>query len=373
MKKTKKRKKNKLLSIIGSIAIIISGGVTAGYFLIKQNNTQKSNTSTQSTNIESSKTNNANQLKITSWNIANFGASSSKKLGFRIQALKEIIKKENLEFISIQEVGYEDWEGVEKLVEELGYEYSFAKSPMGLISEERPNSRESYAIIYKNNKVKLLNDKGYFKGKNIQFTRPLWYSKWEIIQNGQNFWIINGHLDAPGKSSTKGVNEAENPTINNYKWKGQGDQEVREYLDIKYALEELKQKDPNSLIIFNGDTNIKKENFKFSSDFYTNLGYEINYDTNIYNDLYATSLNKGKNYSNPYDKFIAYDPNNVFIESKFEKFDLINVFKDVLDRKKYSDLFKQTYNDKNKQQKSDPDMVIKISDHTFINAYIEIK
>ncbi|WAM03009.1 hypothetical protein ONA22_04235 [Mycoplasmopsis cynos] len=55
-----------------------------------------------------------------------------------------------------------------------------------------------------------------------------------------------------------------------------GKQEVKEFLDIKNAFESIKKNYDNSqideAIIFNGDTNIKKEHFNYANKYYEDLG-----------------------------------------------------------------------------------------------------
>lgn len=331
-----------------------------------------------------SQTTNANgELKLTSWNIANFGKSSN-KLGFRVQAVAELIVKEKVNFLSIQEVGYEDWAGVERVIEVLKEKFNktfkLAKSPAGLYSTERPNSKESYAILYNPDLYEPLDTKGHnaFYGKEVKFTRPLWYSYWSVKNTNTKFWIINGHLDAPGKSTAKGVQEELSPTIKGLKWTGQGSQEVNEFLDIHNAFESLKKyyqsQTLEDLVIFNGDTNIKKENTVISNNYYVNLGYKTGYINNSGSFEWQNSSMSEKAYANPYDKFIAYDPKNEFKQASEQefKYDLLKAFQSHLERQKYLELYKTDRNLSSTQGITDGQMAFRISDHTFVHSYIKL-
>ncbi|WP_120160593.1 MnuA family membrane nuclease [Mycoplasmopsis bovirhinis] len=331
-----------------------------------------------------SQTTNANgELKLTSWNIANFGKSSN-KLGFRVQAVAELIVKEKVNFLSIQEVGYEDWAGVERVIEVLKEKFNktfkLAKSPAGLYSTERPNSKESYAILYNPDLYEPLDTKGHnaFYGKEVKFTRPLWYSYWSVKNTNTKFWIINGHLDAPGKSTAKGVQEELSPTIKGLKWTGQGSQEVNEFLDIHNAFESLKKyyqsQTLEDLVIFNGDTNIKKENTVISNNYYVNLGYKTGYINNSGSFEWQNSSMSEKAYANPYDKFIAYDPKNEFKQASEQefKYNLLKAFQSHLERQKYLELYKTDRNLSSTQGITDGQMAFRISDHTFVHSYIKL-
>ncbi|WAM04927.1 hypothetical protein [Mycoplasmopsis cynos] len=94
----------------------------------------------------------------------------------------------------------------------------------------------------------------------------------------------------------------------------QAEQEVKEFLDIKNAFESIKKNYNNSqideAIIFNGDTNIKKEHFNYANKYYEDLGYETGYHKQgKLAEHFLTSMSKN-GYVNPYDKFIIFDPNN---------------------------------------------------------------
>lgn len=364
----------------------------------KQNNFINNNQNTQdqdniSITTSQSKTNTIDkvqntkltEVKISTWNIQNFGNSKINKEDFRIKALAEIIYLEQLQFISIQEVNYEEFKGVETLVEVLNEKYQLnfklAKSPLGLISNTRKNSPavwESYAILYNSDIFTQLNthDFNSYRGKDVTFTRPLWLSYWQIKNSLTKFWIINGHLDGPGANYK--YNEVLSPTINGYKWSSQGDQEVKEFLDLHNAFESLKafynSQDLEDLVIFNGDTNIKDNHFIYANEYYLKRNYELGYQKPLAKseiEYYKTSFSKNR-YVNPYDKFIAYDPKDEFeaLKSKDFKFNLLEVFKQKLNYQKYLELYtKQT----NKPSLNEQELALKLSDHTFANALIKIK
>ncbi len=363
MKKAKKSSKKRIFAGLITTGLVIAGGVAGTLYYI---NNKNKNSVKNEDNIVLSK---GDKIKFGSWNIANLSTKSIPRLQYRQRAIKDVINDNQLDLLSIQELSYDEEEPLKRIVEALGNNWSYKVSIKGVYSQSRPKSKEAYGIIYRNDKLRYLNEEGSYLGKDVEYTRPLWYSKWEILQDKQQFWIINGHLDAPGKSNTENVNEDNSPTIDNYKWTNQGDQEVKEYLDIKNLFTDIKKKDINTLIIFNGDTNIKKENFTYASDYYTKLGYETNYETNTFKDVYATSLGN-KSYANPYDKIIAYDPNGTFEGNKFLKYDLIHHINNE-NRAEYTKLFNSQYH--SNKAASDFDMVKKISDHTLIVGYINIK
>ncbi|WBP84001.1 MnuA family membrane nuclease [Mycoplasmopsis edwardii] len=388
-------KKSKLKWIIPPTTIVALAGAAYGAYTVykskstnsngsetnKQNTTNSQNVSNGNTNT--TPTNNGSEVLLATWNIANFGKSTAnKKLGFRIQGLAEIITKTDLKFISVQEVGEDDFSAIQKLVDTLNSKYNktfaFAKSPKGLKSVSRPKSVESYAIIYDKNIFSQLDSKGYesFSGQDIELVRPFWTSYWSVNNSNTKFWIINGHLDSPGDNEKAGENNA--GTIVGHNWIGQGEQEVREYLDIPNAIDYVKGFYGNNqiqdAIIFNGDTNIKKENFAFANKYVLDKNLETGYLNNInYQIDYITSLNTKGGYANPYDKFISYDPNNLVepIEEGKYKFDLQAAFKTILDRETYRKLYTQDEN-KTLADATDANMAFKLSDHTFALTKLKI-
>ncbi|TQC54905.1 MnuA family membrane nuclease [Mycoplasmopsis cynos] len=378
-----KKKKNYYLVLIImfiTLGAIGYGGYVAYNKIVNASETKQDNNST--TNIKNQSQNTLPELDLATWNIQNFGSSSPKE-GTKVQAVAELISNQDLKFVSVQEVSYENWSAIEKVIrvlkERYNKNYSFAKSPLKLFSTSRPKSKESYAIIYDPTIFEEIDNKGLdkFEGKDIEFTRPLWISHWGVRNSSTKFWIINGHLDSP--SNNKKEKEKANPTINGYKWTQQGEQEVKEFLDIKNAFESIKKNYDNSqideAIIFNGDTNIKKEHFNYANKYYEDLGYETGYHKqgNL-TEHFLTSMSKN-GYVNPYDKFIIFDPNNSVdqVEPNKYKFDLYNVFKNnVLDRQKYLSIFSKEKGKESLKNIKDNDIVKKISDHTFAKIKLKV-
>ncbi|WAM04926.1 hypothetical protein [Mycoplasmopsis cynos] len=99
------------------------------------------------------------------------------KEGAKVQAVAELISNQDLKFVSVQEVSYENWSAIEKVIrvlkERYNKNYSFAKSPLKLFSASRPKSKESYAIIYDPTVFEEIDNKGLdkFEGKDIEFTK----------------------------------------------------------------------------------------------------------------------------------------------------------------------------------------------------------
>ncbi|AKF40877.1 nuclease [Mycoplasmopsis canis] len=333
--------------------------------------------------LNNEKTTNQNDfgdsVLIGSWNIQNISNKTAIKDGFRLNAIADILKEENIKLLSIQELSGGESEAIERLVDlfnkKFNENFKLRKSKIGVKSKSRPNSIERQAVIYdpdnfesiSNSETEIVES---FYGKTAEFVRPLWNTYWKNKANDKKFWIINGHLDSPGakKDIEKKANELEG-----IKWKSsQGEQEVKEFLDIHNAFNFLKEKFYKSLdtfdsMIFNGDTNIKTKNFKDANDYYINLGYEVGYSSFLEKNIddYKTSLGKNENYSHPYDKFIILDKTDSIDQlpaSKF-KYDIIKAFKKQETINKYKEKFENDYKGKTASTKS---MIEKISDHTLV-------
>ncbi|WP_051521864.1 MnuA family membrane nuclease [Mycoplasma leonicaptivi] len=340
------------------------------------NNSQTKDKETNSTTSDESQ-----YYTLASWNIYNYG-SSAPKLQVKVQAIAEIIAKNNLDIISLQEISYDDTESVNKIKEVLkekyNLNYSLIGSPKGIISKERPNSKEAFAILYNSN-FEIDKDKPFSNinyGQKTKYTRPLWAIKMQTKEN-KDFILVNAHFDAPGKSRSS--NEKSNPEIDNYTWKGQGEQEVNEFLESIDYIKKLSN-DHQIPVIFNGDTNIKTDNLKQSEKIISDANLESGYENTEFTlqDLkkfYDTSLNSKKTgYSNAYDKFIYHNVDDFFVKEPKEtfKYDLAKAFNNELADKKqeYIKLFKQDPKNKNKTGKNS-ELVGKISDHTFIKIKIK--
>ncbi|UWV81163.1 hypothetical protein [Mycoplasmopsis cynos] len=67
------------------------------------------------------------------------------KKATKVQAVAELISNQDLKFVSVQEVSYENWSAIEKVIrvlkERYNKNYSFAKSPLKLFSASRPIKR----------------------------------------------------------------------------------------------------------------------------------------------------------------------------------------------------------------------------------------
>ncbi|WAM07382.1 hypothetical protein [Mycoplasmopsis cynos] len=112
----------------------------------------------------------------------------SPKEGTKVQAVAELISNQDLKFVSVQEVSYENWSAIEKVIrvlkERYNKNYSFAKSPLKLFSASRPKSKESYAIIYDPTVFEEIDNKGLdkFEGKDIEFTKYRFESVTEALE-----------------------------------------------------------------------------------------------------------------------------------------------------------------------------------------------
>ncbi|WBP83748.1 MnuA family membrane nuclease [Mycoplasmopsis edwardii] len=323
--------------------------------------------------------NNEDYFVFGSWNILNFGKDSLKENSVKVTGLSEIIATSKASLISLQEVNFNKHESVDLIKNSLrnNFNKNFASvwSPKNIVSTKYPNSKESYAILYDPElltNVPLSNEESIFRGTNTTFTRPLWLSKF-IDKKNNEFYILNAHLDSPGAKKSNG--ETSNPTINGYTWRQQGSQEVNEFIEVISIINNLKAKYPNATIIFNGDTNIKSSNFvhseKIIADSNLESGYKEKQLTIKQIETYYNSSigSKADSYSQPYDKFIIYDPNDkvdAFDKEKF-RFDYIKAFQKIFDQQKYLNLVEEDNKYQRKQKPVSIQTVLKeVSDHTMV-------
>ncbi|VEU65007.1 MnuA family membrane nuclease [Mycoplasmopsis cynos] len=328
-------------------------------------------------------------LVFGSWNILNYGQSNKSKKTIsevKITGISEVIADNNLDLVSLQEINYGAAESVnlikEKLLSDFKKNYELLKSPDNIYSNKYESQKEQFAILYDKNKltnIQLSTEESIIRNYDGgEFVRPLWVSKF-IDKKNNSIYIVDAHLDSPGAKAKAGEQKAGN--INGYNWATQGEKEVKEFIASIKLVSELKKKYPDSVVIFNGDTNIKTKNLNFGEQIIKQFGLESGYqDTNLsqseLHNYYASSLgtryskNK-KGFSEAYDKFIVYDPNNRVDQVNKEdyKYDIVEAFKNKFDKEKYKKLWEKESTGK----KFDPfKLVKKVSDHTLVKIKVKV-
>ncbi|UWV82453.1 hypothetical protein [Mycoplasmopsis cynos] len=205
----------------------------------------------------------------------------------------------------MQEINYGAAESVnlikEKLLSDFEKDYELLKSPDNIYSNKYKSQKEQFAILYDKNKltnIPLSTEESIIRNYDDgEFVRPLWVSKF-IDKKNNSIYIVDAHLDSPGAKAKAGEQKAGN--INGYNWATQGEKEVKEFIASIKLVSELKKKYPDSVVIFNGDTNIKTKNLNFGEQIIKQFGLESGYqDTNLsqseLHNYYASSL--GTRYS----------------------------------------------------------------------------
>ncbi|MGX9395472.1 MnuA family membrane nuclease [Mycoplasma sp. 1573] len=357
---TKSKKPKTLVSLLTALIVLAAGGGGVGYYFANQKEKVVLNTS-----VSLEKT---SDLRLMSWNVLNFGGSNTAYNSNKMINIATTILSSQADVVGLEEINWGQETSVKNLVKLLNQNnqeetWQYVISPLNVASyrKEFENSREQIAVLYRKDKVKVLNSG--FKGKEI-YARPLYYVQFEsVTKSDYKFVSIFGHFDAPDVNTKNGETKSN-------EYSGQGNQEIKEAKALAQILVELKTQ-YNCDIIFGGDTNIKaKNNSAIESEKYA-LGY-VDFETNL--EYYKTSLsNKVKAYSEPYDKWAIIDTGtkNVYYGQNYPyKIDIISAFKEdasghsLWNRQESVQNYKRYKNDK--PNPTDLELIRDVSDHAPI-------
>ncbi|TPR54703.1 MnuA family membrane nuclease [Metamycoplasma neophronis] len=367
-KKTTKKSKGGLKAVLSIAGMAAVGAIAYGaYYLVNKIKSDKSGAPI----IVNKSIDKNSDIKLMSWNVFNFGKSTPAESNKFVNIVKTI-KLTNADVIGLEEIGFNDITIINKLIKKLndGGSNKWSYTLSDAFNQKYPNSKESVAILYKNDILRL--DSTNVINPNNIYTRPLYFAKFTYLAKPYTFVTGFGHFDAPGVNTKNN----EKDSIGS-----QGSQEVLENKSIDLVFKELKKLYPNTDILMAADTNLKENHMNIYDQKEYKLGYPENYAQHIKD--YRTSLGaKPKKpsdplyYANTYDKWFVYDAEATNIDylnaSKHAfSFDTLQAFKNgYWDREESKNLYMKL--NKNKPQPSDYDLVKNVSDHipVFININI---
>ncbi|MDC4163226.1 endonuclease/exonuclease/phosphatase family protein [Mycoplasma sp. T363T] len=359
-------KTNNKLVVTGIILLLLIlilgfGGyyVYTNFYKNKSENTTKLDDKTQPTNGNVSNNNKykkVGDLRLLSWNVLNFGNKYTPSTN-KFMNIVKTIQESNADVVGLTEINYNNEDIVRNVANSLGASWSYTFSGNNF-NVNFSRSRESVAILYKNNVVQPETSNSI--NPNDTYTRPLWYTKFKTVGYDYSFITFFGHFDAPGANSKN--NEA-----NAKGYRGQGGQEISEAKAIATVFTSLKATYPNTDIIGAADTNIKEAN---NSVFDSNE-YSLNYiDFNDNKEYYRTTISNNNYYANSYDKWFVYDANksNILKDKNIPyKVDVINAFNDkIWDKEKTLNAWLSSDKAKKYPKPTDIQLVLNVSDHAPI-------
>ncbi|VEU58828.1 MnuA family membrane nuclease [Mycoplasmopsis gallinacea] len=398
--KKKRMKKAPIISSVASVAI--AAIAIGGYFVYDK--FFKTEQTTTNKNISLNK----EGFNITHWNILNYGGKNSNKGSLKVTGITEILANLDSSIIGLTEINHGAGDKVANIVERLNklqskHNYaSIIQNENDAVNPDFENSREQIAVLYDQNVFKPINFNGLtqnqmsfkqpikFVGadKNTTYTRFPMINYFENKVNGAKVATIFAHFDSPDSNSKNGESDVKLP--DNYQGvniskSGQGSQEVSEAFGLAQVFEFVKKYvDPETTIIFGGDTNIKPNNNAIFQHFEDINKYQTYYNS-VDLEIYETSLGSSSSnpYANPYDKFLFIEGKKLDVIDANEnpsqqykelfKYDIVNMFNkysEKYDRLKYRQLFKK---ENSTASDSDFNIVRKISDHAPITMTVVYK
>ncbi|OYD26649.1 Endonuclease/Exonuclease/phosphatase family protein [Mycoplasma testudineum] len=318
-------------------------------------------------NGENNETIEATKIKIASWNLLNY--SGDEKQANKTEILTKVMVSEGFDIVAANEISNDKKDAQGNVIALNALLTSLRKLDPeskwnGFISPQlsgkgKESQKEWIIFLFKSSKVEPLKFQGDsdfgkayinepWKGRfekeiDYIYARPPFGMKFQTIGNIVNdFTIIAGHLDSPGKYTGTNKSRVELATT---KLSGQGNQEVEEALQLSEVAKWFDGIDGvNDEIIILGDTNIRQGNEAKAFETLINEGY-----VNLFDDSKedATTLSsKVGEYANPYDKIFYKGSLQARAARKWDLFSIADsklvdwdAFKDAKDKergKKYS-------------------------------------
>ncbi|WP_373440383.1 endonuclease/exonuclease/phosphatase family protein [Metamycoplasma equirhinis] len=277
-------------------------------------------------------------LKLAHWNLCQFSEKSFNQNKPKGQAIASIIFAQKYDIVGLTEV---DGDGTSpkslaEYLNDLEKKNNSETRWESIVSSKYPitigSGQADYgaAFVYKTNMVKIIPFKD---GSNWKFyDNSIYEKKWggiwnkysrapfgvrfkSLIKNVENcdFTFTICHFDSPGaKKGEEKVNKSSSG----------GSAEYNEAWNLQYVMKWFNEQANDDDVVFQGDTNIKKNNLAFS--WTKNVGAKIALGSNDKQDKTSLSRSIGK-LSQPYDKIIHYS-NLKFSNSKI--YNIWNFIKD---------------------------------------------
>ena len=270
------------------------------------------------------------KVRLAHWNVCNFSDKAITENQAKAKAIASVIYNQKYDVVGLTELdGLNVAPHLADLLNEIErknhtgnvwrYVNGDYKEEPGRAHDQAPSGDRAAAFLYKENIVKPKPFKDgklskfyrnkYFENKfgstgqyANQYERPPFCVRWTSVLNGLkhvDFTFAISHFDGPGVTSKRG--EVKAKAKDKELPKNTGSREANEAWNIKNVFKWLREEtDGDDDLIFEGDTNIKKDLEKevFGSTSNEKMILDESYEN--YSSL-STSIGK---YAQPYDKII---------------------------------------------------------------------